>query len=1470
MASRAALELYVEMRGRAAQQFKELGDTAHDTAARLESVEKGTGGVSRAFGALGSGLAGGFGIGAGIKLFDQLGDAAAGAISAGIEGAATLQGNLNLLGATSGATAKELDAISAKATALGSDLSLPGTSAGDAAAAMLELSKAGLSVADTMGAAKGVLQLSAAGNLENAKAAEIAANALNAFGLSGDKAILVADQFAATANASSSDVTDLADGFSMAAAIFNSFQSPAVGAEQAMTSLNAAMGILANNGIKGSDAGTSLKQSLLQLAAPSDKAKGLMKDLAERVGETGDLAYDASGRMRSYRDIIDITARATAGMTQAERDYTIATIFGADATRAILALVKDGPAGFDKMSAAVSKSGAAGDLAAANMKGYHGALEGLTSTFDTLATSAGQRALPALEAVVRGGTELLAAYGPALIDSLATVFNFLGDQATPILSGLGAATITYAIVQLPAMITAVGTATTALIGMAGATTAALGPFALVGLAVGGLIAAHQAYRKEVDALVERVNAQSAAYQQVAKAQEAFANRTTLATPDEIAANEAINGLLERRANFIASLSRVEGQNDASSTAMRQRLQAGLVEVEGQLRTHAATLQQVGLHQQAYNTWLNDSATAGAAATAAGAIYTESIKLTAEQIEKLNDDIAKIAETGTATLGQVIATDAGYLATLESNRAAHEARMVELRKKGDADAIAAEQAAYAQSAQQQAVAFANEQAAQLAHLGTLLINHIEAYAQMNGIGAERTAQLTAAIANEYGIQASLSQQGFAQMTAAAETWLQSTSSSTQGVIGQFEQVRLSAADTEAKQTAMVNTMVADLVRMRDEGQITTAEYIVALGKIPAEVKSKITLDGVQEAKVLAAQTGSDIATGVAQGIYQDIAASEAALQELVYRTIRSGRRAAQAASPSKLSNSELGQPIGQGVGIGIVESSSVAETAMRDLIVGTFTTGALQVPNQTYQLVTALSTALYGAFTATTPTTTNALQQMIVGSFMGATPPAQTAARSFGDEVVNELSGTIQSATSTVADALAQATRGGTQSAGSTVTDAMRQLGEQATNELAGTIRSAESTVASAMQQMTGAAVASAEPGGKAAGAAVGDQIIGGMESSIIDGAIRVANASAAAAIGAYQAAMNSIPSDWGFGGPNIPNMPGFPKPGGSGGGAIPGVPGSKPRNGGASGSGGFGGTGNGTGQRNGGGSSGGGGGGGGGSSSSNAPTIWDQLSRMGQVFGTLAQTVIARLEQSLAPLKTRADALKEARDAFDKALQSITDERQDVIDRFLSLNTTDLTAIARYQEDLLRLDTEQARVLGAQQRTKAEELVIQKQIEEHQKKALALQEAQQNLQFLQQQQDLLSLIKDYKLDPATILNGMELGMNADLGKLLDALMRATNEVVKQTDTVIRGGTPTLPGTPPPVFGYTPGPPKAPNMGFVADRSSTSVAQGGLTIYIDARGAYDERKVEDAGYRGAQRALDEAGYTAAARKRWKGR
>jgi TP901 family phage tail tape measure protein len=386
------------------------------SATTMTAAESGMGKASRAAGLLTLGV----------------GAAAAGAVKL----AADFQSSMNQLQAVTGASTKTMNAMRKEAIRLGADTRLPATSAKDAAEAMTEMVKAGVSVTDTMGGVRDVLILSAAAQVSNARAAEIASNAMNAFHLAGRDVKMITDQLANTANASSVEINDVADSFKMAAAVFSGFQGPAIGAKNAMTELNVAIGILGNAGIKGSDAGTSLKQMLLQLTGPSNRAKGAMQALYivaqggiatsseltnaiqggtkardaavgaimahnKSLADGGDIAYDASGKMRSLKDIIALVTAGTKDMTAADKNAYLTQIFGADATRAVISLMNAGPGAFDKMTAAVTKQGSAQALAESKMKGFNGAMESLKSAGETLAITLGTTLLPALTTFVQ-------------------------------------------------------------------------------------------------------------------------------------------------------------------------------------------------------------------------------------------------------------------------------------------------------------------------------------------------------------------------------------------------------------------------------------------------------------------------------------------------------------------------------------------------------------------------------------------------------------------------------------------------------------------------------------------------------------------------------------------------------------------------------------------------------------------------------------------------------------------------------------------------------------------------------------------------------------------------------------------------------------------------------------------------------------------------------------------------------------
>lgn len=333
----------------------------------------------------------------------------AGALAAGVASvkmAGDYEQGLNIFKSVSGATAQQMAMVAAKARELGQDTSLPGVSARDAANAMTELSKAGLSVNDTLAASKGVMSLAKAGQIDVADAATIAAQALNAFKLKGSDAGKVADVLANGANASATDIRGLSLGLQQSAAVASQF---GVSLEDTVTTL----GLFANRGMQGSDAGTSLKTMLISLANPSKKASELMRTL-------GINAYDASGKFVGMRQLAQNLQNGLKGLSEEQKQQALATIFGTDAFRAAAFLADSAGKSYDDMSKAVGRSGAAMDLAKAQNSGFNGALDNLKSTIETVATDFGQKLLPELTKVIKqlAGSGVIEAFGNILIGLL--------------------------------------------------------------------------------------------------------------------------------------------------------------------------------------------------------------------------------------------------------------------------------------------------------------------------------------------------------------------------------------------------------------------------------------------------------------------------------------------------------------------------------------------------------------------------------------------------------------------------------------------------------------------------------------------------------------------------------------------------------------------------------------------------------------------------------------------------------------------------------------------------------------------------------------------------------------------------------------------------------------------------------------------------------------------------------------------
>jgi TP901 family phage tail tape measure protein len=348
--------------------------------------------------------------------------------------------NMNELQAVTGATGITMSRVGDLAKQLGSDITLPGTSAADAAAAMKELAKGGLSVDEAMTAAKGTLQLAAAAQIEAAQAAEIQSDALNQFGLAAGEAGRVADILANTANAASGEVTDIANALKYVGPV-----AKTVGAD--IDSVATAIGLIATQGIRGEQAGTSLRGMIASLASPSGPAAEALKTLAIN-------AFTAEGKFVGLRSITEQLAAAKGRLTEAEFTTAAAVAFGNEGMTVASALASTGAQAFDDMGVAIGRAGGAAEVAAAKTQGLGGAWDGLVSQAETTGIEIYEAIDGPLEGMVRSATGHLESlgdgivkgleaavaagevYGPRLADAIRSRASVLKDAANDVLAPL--------------------------------------------------------------------------------------------------------------------------------------------------------------------------------------------------------------------------------------------------------------------------------------------------------------------------------------------------------------------------------------------------------------------------------------------------------------------------------------------------------------------------------------------------------------------------------------------------------------------------------------------------------------------------------------------------------------------------------------------------------------------------------------------------------------------------------------------------------------------------------------------------------------------------------------------------------------------------------------------------------------------------------------------------------------------------
>ncbi|WEA47289.1 phage tail tape measure protein [Priestia aryabhattai] len=270
----------------------------------------------------------------------------------------------------------------------------------EAAQAIEELLKAGLTPAQVQaGGLEQALSLATAGGLDLAKAAEIMSTGLNTFKKDGMEAADASNILAGSANASATSVEELQYGLAAVGTV-------ADGTGFSFRDTAAALGVFANNGLKGSDAGTSLKTMLANLQPQTKAQVGAMIDLGLMTRDGSNAFFDAAGNVKSMAEVAGLLQNALKDQTNEQRQATLYTLFGSDAVRAGNILYKEGKDGINDFKKAMGNV-TAEEVATEKLNNLKGDIEQLKGSFETLQISVGETIEPMVKLGVDGVQKLV-------------------------------------------------------------------------------------------------------------------------------------------------------------------------------------------------------------------------------------------------------------------------------------------------------------------------------------------------------------------------------------------------------------------------------------------------------------------------------------------------------------------------------------------------------------------------------------------------------------------------------------------------------------------------------------------------------------------------------------------------------------------------------------------------------------------------------------------------------------------------------------------------------------------------------------------------------------------------------------------------------------------------------------------------------------------------------------------------------
>lgn len=326
-----------------------------------------------------------------LKSIAGVSAAITGVLGYSVKVGSSFESAMSQVGAVSGATGTDLESLTEKAQEMGAKTKFSAT---EAANAMNYMAMAGWKTEDMLNGIEGIMNLAAASGEDLATTSDIVTDALTAFGLTAQDSTHFADIMAAASSNANTNVSMMGETFKYVAPVAGAL---GYSAEDCAT----AIGLMANSGIKSSQAGTSLRSIMNRLASPTSEVSEAMEALGLSI-------TNSDGSMKDLNTLMKEMRQSFSGLSEAEKAQYASSIAGTEAMSGLLAIVSASDSDFEKLTSAIYNcDGTAAQMAETMQDNLTGKLDNLESAAESFGISVYKHIEQPLKEMAEKGTDYM-------------------------------------------------------------------------------------------------------------------------------------------------------------------------------------------------------------------------------------------------------------------------------------------------------------------------------------------------------------------------------------------------------------------------------------------------------------------------------------------------------------------------------------------------------------------------------------------------------------------------------------------------------------------------------------------------------------------------------------------------------------------------------------------------------------------------------------------------------------------------------------------------------------------------------------------------------------------------------------------------------------------------------------------------------------------------------------------------------